>query len=128
MPAVSPILFEFAQVVDQLVIDLILRAHKLLQMEDFVDEYLVSTDDLTIRLLETLDLVLRRSKLFRKGSDLLAGSGSIILLIYSLGFPWGRRLSSNVVQVILSIRSEFGVLEFPCLICMSSVSSSCKTP
>jgi hypothetical protein len=113
MSAVSSILLELAQVVDQLAVDLFLGADQLLQMDDLIDEYFVGSDNLAVWFLETLDLVLHRSELFRECSHLLSGSGAIELFIHGLGLSGRRGLSADVIEVVFSVGSELRMFKFP---------------
>ena len=108
----SPALIHITKVVDQLVVDLILRLDLLLKAHDLIYKDPVCAHELEILLLQLLDLMLGRHKgiienhqLLRRGEAFLGG----------LRFPRGRSFAPDVIQIMLAISAELWVFELPSL-------------
>lgn len=87
---------------------LLLGIEYLLERQDLVDKKSVRLRNVGEELLELLDLLLRSRELLGDDAYVLAGGE----VLGDLWFPRRGRLSSDVVEVILAIDSEIGVLEF----------------
>ena len=110
--AVAPALVDGAQVGDELVVHLALGLDCLLQDHDLVDQRLVDLRHLEVVLLQGLDLLLRGRERVAEDVKLLVDGERLV----GLGrFPGRGCLASDVVQVVLLVLVELGVLELPCL-------------
>jgi hypothetical protein len=96
------------EVVDDLVGCLLLSIENFLQGQDLIDQNLVRLRNFAVKLLQLLDLLLGRRKLFGDDADVVVGGE----IVGRLRLPRGRSLSPDVIQVIFTVDSEVRVLEF----------------
>lgn len=107
---VAPSFIEIAKVVEQLVVDLVRHLQLLLQGHDLVYQHLIALRETEIILLQLLNLVLSRIQCLAQEHNLLVGRESVLS---GLCFPWGRRLATDIVEVVFAVHPKLWMLELP---------------
>ncbi len=97
---------------DELVGRLALGPDHLLQTQNLANEQPIRLFELIVLFLQGLDLVLGRRERLAQDDDLLRRRERVV---DRRGFPRGRRLSPDIVQVVFPIGAELGMSELPCL-------------
>ena len=86
--------------------------NSLLNANQLLEEHGVVYAEVVISLLQLLELLLGRDKLCVEQIHLLRWND---ILRHDVGFPWGGRLSSDVVERILVVHLEIRMFELPSL-------------
>lgn len=95
---------------------------RLLQSDDFLQQHGVVDAELVVAVLQTRQLRLGRHQLRVHEVDLLRGPDHVFRRRYRLA--WRRSLAADIVEGILVVRLEIGVLKFPGL-AKASITMTC---